>query len=70
MVGALNFSVSRKARYCGMAGRTMAEWKACETGICTAWMPISVNILMASSMDLLAPAITVCVGQFLLATAT
>ena len=53
-----------------MAGRTIAEWNACETGICTAWMPISVNILMASSTALLAPAMTVWVGQFLLATAT
>ena len=48
----------------------ISEWKACDTGICTAWIPISVNILIASSIDLEAPAITVCVGQFLLATAT
>ena len=48
----------------------MSEWNACDTGICTAWIPISVNILIASSTDLDAPAITVCVGQFLLATAT
>ena len=53
-----------------MAGRTMAEWNAWDTGICTACIPIPLNMAMASSMDLLAPAITVCVGQFLLATAT
>ena len=53
-----------------MAGLIISEWKAWETGICTACTPISVNIWMASSTDLDAPAMTVCVGQFLLATAT
>ena len=70
ILGEWKTSVSKNARYCGIAGFTIAEWNACETGICTACTPISVNILIASSIDLEAPAITVCVGQFLLATAT
>ena len=68
--GGFTLSVFKNARYCGTAGSIIAEWNACETGICTAWMPISVNMAIASSTEWLSPAITVCVGQFLLATAT
>ena len=60
----------KNSLYTVEAGRTIAEWKACETGTKTDCMPIDVNKATASSTDLLSPAITVCVGQFLLATAT
>ncbi len=63
-------SPSKKRRRGSLAGATMREWKACEVAKGTHEKPWASKAAIATFTGSVSPAITVILGEFLLAAIT
>ena len=73
MIGTLGQRISklsRNRRSGSLAGATIREWKACEVARATLLNPFSSKAAIAAFTGAVSPAMTVILGEFLLAAIT